>query len=513
MWDFPGINILLAADIRPDVGEESRKLKKRKGGQPMNVLFVGKKRMGERLRQSLSEKEPEMHLKIALTMQETDSILTGSHQGLIIISLSTMKKIGPALKQRLEALGTDIPIIYVRDDGNEIDPDALPSTGTACIISGDQISGGDVLLNFRLLKREKSPANAQGNPLRLLDTIFSSIHDGIVVSDLEGRLVRVNQGALRMYGCSEESEMLGMSAFDNIRESDRERASRNMTRTLETGMVREEYILLRKDGSEYPGELTANVIYDEAGNPTGFVAIVKDNTERKAREKELGERIRDCEALGQIVAHDLKTPLLAVMEYSRFLSEDASGKLSEEENNFLSRVIACSHDAYQMIEDLRRYYSLGQEKDGIEQVEPGQVIQQVLESLGAVSSLRDVNISIQGDIPAIAWRPTQLYHVFYNLIENAVKFGAKSIKVGYEKRNNYHRFTVKDDGWGIEEFFLGKVFDIFTRSPKVRNKRGGTGIGLAIVKRLIEGHNGRIWVDSAEGKGSAFTFEFPADLR
>jgi two-component system, LuxR family, sensor kinase FixL len=465
----------------------------------------------------------------------------------------------------------------------------------------------------------------------LVEAIFSFVRDSIAVTNLQGDLVKVSRGTLINHGYESESDLLGKSALVLISEPDREKALRNMSLTLEKGIVEnEEYQLLRKDGSTFPGELTANIMYDSSGSPSGFVAVVKDITERKKSEeklrrlydavntaaiglagldelgnlsfvnesfkhmwgyeeheilgrdissffqddgkelltkkialektnrqfhaellarrkdgvdfivmaymapfreseglakgyfcsfidvsgtkwleRELYEKIRDMETFGHIVAHDLKTPLITIMEFSRLLGEQLAGKLNDEEKDIVRRIVTSSSDSIAMIEDLRKYYFIDREEDRLEEVDIRLIISQVLAALEGKNLLAAAKITIEPEKIIITWKPTAIYHIFHNLLENAVKFGARNITISYEKREKAHRFLIKDDGWGIENYFVEKVFDVFSRSPSARKSSVGTGIGLAIVKRLIEKHGGKISVESRKGEGSTFIFEIP----
>lgn len=244
-----------------------------------------------------------------------------------------------------------------------------------------------------------------------------------------------------------------------------------MEKTLNEGIIEdEEYLLLKKDGSVINGE-----------------------------------------AFGQIVAHGLKTPLLTITGYLNLLAEELSGKLSGEEREILDRVVARSKEVLSMIEDLKSYFFLDQSRNGYEESQINPLIDKVIESLKCKTDGAPVRFKVQKEIPSVIACPAELYQVFYNLLENAVKFGADEIELSYKRGQHTHRFMIKDNGWGIESYFVSKIFNIFSRSPRAKKDRGGTGMGLAIVKRLIERHNGKIWVESTVGQGSIFMFELPVN--
>lgn len=580
----------------------------------------------------LEQEEQELQIETARSVSEVMQKIMGSDFDVIISRTTTLENTATSLHEYFKDSGNDIPFLFINDSGNGVSSKLFTYFRTSCVLDRNQLDRENVLDNLRKLSEKHIARETLKSSPELLDAIFLSVSDSIIVTDLEGNLVKVSRATLEHHGYTDEEEMIGRSSLILIDERDREAAIHNMEVTLKDGRVNDkEYRLVRKDGSCYYGELTANVIRDKMGKPIGFIAITKDITERKKSQeqiqwlydavqsvlsgiatidrtghitfanealfrmwgynrdelsgkeisllfeeesrakvikrvqiekplegwqdesiairkdgtffnvmcyvaplcdgcgkvsgyfisfidisserrlqRELSQKVKDLEAFGHIVAHDLKTPLISIMEFSRLLSEQVTDRLSNDEKDIMNRIVSCSGETIQMIEDLRKYYFLDHEEDKYEEIDISLIFSQVFSALEGKDMLSLAEIKIDPDMPpVITGRPTVMYHILYNLIENAVKFGGAQVSVSYRQVSGFHRFSIKDNGWGIEPYFHAKIFDIFSRSPKARKKSHGTGIGLAIVKRLVEKHRGRIWFESSEENGSTFTFELP----
>jgi len=587
---------------------------------------------GEGSLPSAESGEDDLHIEEASSVGEALKKISESDFNAIVASAAMVENAARSLSEHLNSSGRDIPFLLIRDSGNGAPEKLREYFRTSCVVDRDGIDRGSLIESLRRLIEKHLAMQALKSSPELLDAIFLSVSDSMVVTDLEGKIVKVSRATLEHHGYQNEEELLGRDALFLIDEREHDAARENTEIALKTGSVKDrEYRLVRKDGSLYYGLLTANLIRSSAGKPIGFIAITKDITDTKKSneqlqwlydavqsvlsgivtvdrtghitfankalfqmwgyekdeligreisvlfeeesraqvirrvqiekpqegwqdesiavrkdgdsfnvmfyvaplceacdkisgyfisfidvsserrlQRELSQKVKDLEAFGHIIAHDLKTPLISIMEFSRLLSEQAMEKLGDDEKDMMNRIVTCSGETIQMIEDLRKYYFLDHEEDRYEDIDMPMTFSQVFSALEGKSMLSLAKIEIDPGMPGnITGKPTVLYHILYNLIENAIKFGGTHVSVSYQQVPGYHRFAVKDDGWGIESYFHGKIFDIFSRSPKARKKSHGTGIGLAIVKRLTEKHRGRIWFESSEGSGSTFTFEIP----
>lgn len=241
-----------------------------------------------------------------------------------------------------------------------------------------------------------------------------------------------------------------------------------------------------------------------------------DITEKKKLERDLIEKTKRLEESNQRleeftyhVSHDLKEPLRTVEAFSEFLLEDYWAKLDQEGKEYLESMKNQAVRMKDLINDLLKLSRIGKKSEVFEEVEVDKVLQEVTENLDY--SLGDVDLLIQDNFPTIIASKTLTLELFTNLVSNGIKYNdkdGKRIKIGWNEEDGDYLFYVKDNGIGIDECYIGKIFDLFERLNP-RESPNGTGAGLAICKRIVKEHGGKIWVDSKEGKGSTFYFTIP----
>ncbi|UCF09946.1 MAG: PAS domain-containing protein [Candidatus Bipolaricaulota bacterium] len=242
-----------------------------------------------------------------------------------------------------------------------------------------------------------------------------------------------------------------------------------------------------------------------------------DITEIKALEEALRVKAQDLEVSNEkleqfchVVSHDLKEPLRTVESYSGFLLEDLAGKVGGESQKHLERLKVTSGRMRTLIEDLLSYASVRVESDKVERVPIDSLLREIQQDCEI--SLQGVSLLIDEGFPPVRGSRTRLSELFSNLIVNAIKYNDKalpSLHVGWKQngsRNGMCTFFVQDNGPGIEARHRDRIFGIF---EKLQSDSDGTGAGLAICKRIVEEHGGRIWVESEVGKGSTFFFTIP----
>jgi PAS domain S-box-containing protein len=272
----------------------------------------------------------------------------------------------------------------------------------------------------------------------------------------------------------------------------------------------------RPDGSVVPIEGWANPILDEQGNLTYVIGALRDITERRLAEKALRERTAELEAANKeldsfsySVSHDLRRPLRAIDGFARILLEEHAPSLSDEASRYLGLVRDSAQRMGQLMDDLLAFSRLARQPLKAQVLAPGELVRQVLEELRSELEGRAVEISI-GDLPMCRGDASLLRQVFVNLLSNALKFTRHRevalIDVGWhDDGDGTPVFFVKDNGAGFDIAYADKLFGVFKRLHRQEDFEG-TGVGLAIVQRIVERHGGRIWAKAELDRGAVFSF-------
>jgi len=233
-----------------------------------------------------------------------------------------------------------------------------------------------------------------------------------------------------------------------------------------------------------------------------------------AKSREVEARNKELDDFAYVVSHDLKEPLITIEAYSRILKSEQGEAIGDEGRQYLASLIQSSSRMKSLIDDLLTLSRLGQDAKVEGDVPVGEIVQDVVGELGFTIRQRGALVNVPPGLPSVRFNPTQLGMVFRNLIANSLKFNKSTeprIDIGWrelEERSGYV-FSVSDNGIGIPEEHAERIFGIFQRLH-VRDEYPGTGAGLTIVKKIVQNHGGRIWVESVVGKGSTFYFTVPA---
>jgi PAS domain S-box-containing protein len=258
-----------------------------------------------------------------------------------------------------------------------------------------------------------------------------------------------------------------------------------------------------------------NVPYE--GKPANFITM-SDITDLKDTEEKLKKTIlelersnAELERFAYVASHDLQEPLRMISSYVQLLERRYRDKLGGDANEFIGYAVDGAARMQKLIKDLLAYSRLGTREKQFVQIDTNATIEQVKANLVEMIAGKSCEIKT-GKLPEITADESQITQLFQNLISNGMKFGRKDekcvIEVSAEKKGKEWEFCFKDNGIGIDPKYYDKIFVIFQRLHSAA-EYSGTGIGLAICKRVVENHGGRIWVESEEGRGSAFYFTIP----
>lgn len=282
--------------------------------------------------------------------------------------------------------------------------------------------------------------------------------------------------------------------------------------------VRYEKEYIKKDGTRVAIELLVHLVADKDGNPQYYYSFITDITERKQAEevlKTLADNLKasnqELERFAYVASHDLKEPLRMVTSFSQILKKRYKGQLDADADEFLGYIVDGALRMEALISDLLRYSHINQSMRSIEQIDMKDAIEDATTNLLMPICEHNARIT-QGAMPSIQGDLSQMVQLFQNLIGNAIKYCSEErepeIWINAERTGKDWTFSVKDNGIGIDPAYHEQIFMIFRRLH-TRTEYPGTGIGLAVVKRIVERHGGRIWVESEEGKGSTFFFTIP----
>jgi light-regulated signal transduction histidine kinase (bacteriophytochrome) len=261
---------------------------------------------------------------------------------------------------------------------------------------------------------------------------------------------------------------------------------------------------LRKDGSEFPVEISLSPIETEAGALVS--SAIRDVTERKKATAALEAANKELEAFAYSISHDLRAPLRSLDGFAKILLEERGDKLDADGRHYLDMIVGSAAEMGRLVDDLLNFSRLGKQPMSRQPIEPDRLVRQVLAELDALRQGRSVEVRL-GQLPACHADPGLLRQVFANLLGNALKYTRKrpkaEIDVGWDAA--LQAYFVRDNGVGFDMRHADKLFGVFQRLHRAEDYEG-TGVGLAIVQRIVLRHGGRVWAEAAEDKGATFYF-------
>jgi PAS domain S-box-containing protein len=367
------------------------------------------------------------------------------------------------------------------------------------------------------LKTEIAERRRAEDQLRLQFTVLQSADNGLAITGRDGVIQWVNAAFTRLTGYT-AAEAVGQNP--RVLKSGRQSPEffKDLWQTILSGRVwHGELVNKRKDGSLYPEEMTITPVADADGKITHFVAVKQDITARKQAEAvlqktaaDLARSNLDLEQFAYVASHDLQEPLRAVGGYVKLLQHRFPEKLDAKAREYVTGAADGAERMQRLIADLLAFSRVGTRGSAFAPTDLNELLRDALNNLQI--SVKESGAKITSDpLPRLPVDATQIRQLFQNLIGNAIKFHserAPEIHVGARQEKGRWLFWVRDNGIGIEPQYAGRIFQIFQRLH-TRKQYPGTGIGLAICKKIVERHGGEIRVESEPAHGSTFYFSIP----
>ena len=351
--------------------------------------------------------------------------------------------------------------------------------------------------------------------------LLSKVNDAIIGSDSNFQINYWNKGAEQMYGYT-EAEAWGKTTIELLRPTyaagEREKIIDELKRQDSSKAI---IHTRHRNGTEVIAEVNSTRIKDEAGSTSGYVVVYHDITKRqkateelKRSSEELAKTNADLKQFAYVASHDLREPLRMITSFLQLLERRYKDQLDQNANEFIGFAVDGAKRLDKMIMDLLEYSRVANQQMQFNDVGLQEVMDRVLSDLKVLIKENGAQITYDS-LPTIWSDENLLVRLFQNLISNSIKYRreeAPIIHISAEKEGNKYVFIVKDNGMGIDPQNLERIFTLFHRLH-THEEYEGSGIGLTIAQRIVHQHGGEIWAESEPGKGSAFYFTIPINVK
>lgn len=382
------------------------------------------------------------------------------------------------------------------------------------------VLSGVLLVILRMIlrgidERQRAHAALAASQARL-DAIVDTALDAIIVIDDRGRIERFNSSAERMFGYA-ASEAVGRNVSMLMPSPDREAHDGHLERYRATGERRivgigREVTAQRKDGSRFPADLAVGET--RVNGERLFTGLIRDISERKAAEARQAVLMQDLKAANEelsnfayVASHDLKAPLRGIGSLAQWLSTDYAERFDAEGREQMGLLLARVKRMDRLIDGILQYSRVGRVKESPSRVDLNALVAETVDLLAPPASLA---VTVE-KLPTVEMERTRAQQLFQNLLSNAIQYMDKprgEIHVDCQPAQAHWHFRVRDNGPGIDKRHWDRVFQLFQSLSK-RDSTESTGIGLSLVKKIVEMHGGRIWLESEPGQGCTFHFTLP----
>ena len=409
-----------------------------------------------------------------------------------------VSRVNDIIKNKKEVLGDELRMV----NGMILERDYIP------VYRNEEYKGH--LWSYRdvtLRRRYRTSLEAQKEKY---SRIIANMNLGLVEVTNDDKILLVNQSFCDMSGYSEQ-DLIGQKGGEllmSLESSDKILKENNKRLNGESNSYEVE--IKTKQGETRHWLISGAPNYDLKGNVIGSIGIHLDITDLKIlqfqKEELLNKLEKNNEELQEyahIVSHDLKSPLRSIYALTSWLRQDNQDKLDDLSLKNISLIEATLEKMDQLIDDIYNYSSAGTENSKLEEVDLDGLVRNTISMLYIPNH---VNVKINSKLPKVLVYKTKIQQVFQNLITNAIKFIDKEtglVEISVQDQESHFLFSVKDNGIGIEKKYFDKIFKLFNR---LSESKESTGIGLSIVKKVVDLHQGEIWLESIPSKGTTFYF-------
>ena len=350
---------------------------------------------------------------------------------------------------------------------------------------------------------------------------FEAAAIGFALVEIDGRFRTTNRSFSGMLGYTQaelsERTLVGVTHPDDLGGTDP--LSALLSGASNSVQLERRYV--HRDGHVVWGVLAVSLVRNEHGAPRYFVVQVTDITARKEAEQALARHMvnlersnADLEAFAYVASHDLQQPLRTVTSYAHLLADRYRGKWDERADRWMGFIVGGVERMQRLVNDLLALARISTDAAAFAATDTGAIVERAWQSLRDSHSSDGAHLTL-GVLPTISADGVQLHQLFQNLLDNAWKYRRPSVSLHVTVTARRHEddgvvweFGVRDNGIGLDMAHADHVFEVFRRLHREQD-HDGTGIGLAICRRIVERHGGRIWVKSRPGHGATFSFTLP----
>jgi len=480
--------------------------------EPINVLLVDDDAADQRLVKHIltaSSREPvQFNIETAGTVSEAIDRLSNVKYDIVLLDLGLPDSHGIDTVQRVHKANQKVPIVVLTGlDDDEMGLEAIKCGAEDYIVKGAPLEYLLVRTIRYAIQRKRA-----GEELRELkkqvEFILGVTKTGLDIIDSNYNMVYIDPEWQKIYG-----DPAGRKCYEYFMGREQVCPDCGIPKALETKKLFVSEEILVKEGNR-PVQVSTIPFQNEKGE--WLVAEVNvDITERKRFEKRQAELLEKLKSVNQeledfayVISHDLKAPLRGIKTLADWISTDYADKLGEKGGEQMKLLLSRADRMHNLIDGVLQYSRVGHVKEEMARVDLNEFVPEVIDM---VAPPQNITVTVENELPVIECELTRIMQVFQNLVSNAVKYMDKpkgQVKVGCVDENGFWKFSVADNGPGIEEKHFEKIFKIFqTLSP--RDEFESTGIGLTVAKKIVELYGGRIWVESKVGQGSTFFFTLP----